>query len=112
VPWQVGNHEEEGLSRGIPSAEGGCPLPCLELLELSVLLGIFGVPQHKLIDVDEFGISLEKCNRTGGWALRVFRVRKDGHFHHGAKITVLFAIKPGDPALPLHVRGSVQHPRH
>jgi hypothetical protein len=54
-----------------------------------------------LIDVDEFGISLEKCNCTGGWALRVFRVRKDVHYHHGAKITVLFAIKPGDPALPL-----------
>jgi hypothetical protein len=29
-------------------------------------LGIFGVPQRKLIDVNEFGITLEKCNRTGG----------------------------------------------
>jgi hypothetical protein len=75
-------------------------------------LGIFGVPRRKLIDVDEFGILLEKCNPTGGWVLRVFRVRKDGHYHHGAKITVLFAIEPGDPALPPHVRGSVQRPRH
>ena len=55
-------------------------------------------------------MSLE-CNRTGGWALSVFRVRKDGHYHFGAKITVLFAIEPGDPRLPPHVRGSVQRPR-
>ncbi len=75
-------------------------------------LVIFEVPSRKLIDVDEFGITLEKCNRTGGWALKVFCVRKDGHYHHGAKVTVLFAIKPGDPRLPPHVRGSVQHPRH
>jgi hypothetical protein len=42
-------------------------------------LGIFQVPQRKLIDIDEFGIMIEKCNRTEGWALRVFWVRKDGH---------------------------------
>jgi hypothetical protein len=41
----------------------------------------------------------------------VFCVWKDGHFHLGTKITVLFAIEPGDPRLPPHVRGSVQHPR-
>jgi hypothetical protein len=58
-------------------------------------LGIFSVPQRKLIDVDEFGISLEMCNRTGGWVLRAFRVREDGHYHQGAKIIVLFAIEPG-----------------
>jgi hypothetical protein len=52
-------------------------------------LGIFKVPRQKLIDIDEFGILLEKCNHTGGWALRVFRVRKDGHYHYDAKITVL-----------------------
>jgi hypothetical protein len=62
-----------------------CPLP----------LGIFQVPRRKLINVDKFRITLEKCNRTGGWALKVFRVRKDGHYHHGSKITVLFAM-PGD----------------
>jgi hypothetical protein len=56
-----------------------------------------------LIDFDEFGVSLEKCNRTGGWAVKVLRVRKDGHYHHGAKITVIFAIEPGDPQLPPHV---------
>lgn len=74
-------------------------------------LGICGVPRRLLIDIDEFGITLEKCNRTGGWALKIFRVRKDGHYHHGAKITCLFGIEPGDPRLPPHVRGSLQLPR-
>ncbi len=73
--------------------------------------GVLGVPRRKLIDFDKFGVLLEKCNRTGGWAVKVLRVRKDGHYHHGAKITVIFAIEPGDPRLPLHVRGSVDRPR-
>jgi hypothetical protein len=45
---------------------------------------IFQVPRCKLIGIDEFGITLEKCNWTGGWALKVFRMRKDGHYHHGS----------------------------
>ena len=73
-------------------------------------LGIFQVPRRKLIDIDEFGMTMEKCNRTGGWALKVFWVRKDGHYHFGAKINVIFAIEPGDPTLPPNVRGSVQRP--
>ena len=56
-------------------------------------LGIFQVPRRKLIDVDECGIRMEKCNRMGGWARRVLRVHKDGHYHFGAEITVLIAIK-------------------
>jgi hypothetical protein len=39
-------------------------------------------------------------------------MQKDGHYHHGAKITVLFAIEPGGPRLPPHVRRSVQCPQH
>jgi hypothetical protein len=72
------------------------------------LSNFFQEPQRKLIDVDEFGITMEKCNRTSGWALKVFRVCKEGHYHFGAKITVLFAIEPGDPRLPPNVLGSVQ----
>jgi hypothetical protein len=78
-----------------------CPLP----------LGVFQVLRRMLIDVDEFGVTLEKCNRTGGWAVKVLRVRKDGHYHHGAKISVIFAIEPGDPALAPPIRGSVERPR-
>ena len=62
--------------------------------------GVFGVPRKKLIDVDEFGVTFERCNRKYGWAPKFSRVRKDGHYGHGTKITVLFAIKPGDPTLP------------
>jgi len=69
------------------------------------------VPRRRLIDVDEFGATFEKCNRTGGWAMKVMRVQKDGHCHHGIKITVIFAIEPGDPALPPHVRGRGSTPR-
>ena len=74
-------------------------------------LGVFQVPLQRLIDVDEFGVTLEKCNRTGRWAVTVHCVRKDGHYHHGIKMTLIFAIGPGDPALPAHVvRGSVECP--
>jgi hypothetical protein len=73
-------------------------------------LGVFQVPQRRLIDVDKFGVMLEKCNRTGGWAVMGHRIRKDGHYHHGIKMTIIFAIEPGDPALPAHVCGSVERP--
>jgi hypothetical protein len=69
------------------------------------------VPRRRLIDVDEFGATFERCNHMGGWDVKVLRVQKDGHYHHGIKITVIFAIKPGDPALPPHVRGSLECPR-
>ena len=74
-------------------------------------LGICGIPRRMLIDVDEFGVTIERCNRKKGWALKVFRVRKDGHYGHGQKITVLFAIEPGDPTLPPHVYDSIQWPQ-
>jgi hypothetical protein len=73
-------------------------------------LGIMDVPRYKLIDFDEFGITLEKLNRNCGWALKVHRVRKDGHYHHGAKITCLLAIEPGDPRVQAG-RGSLNNPR-
>ena len=57
--------------------------------------GIFQVPRRRLIEVDEFGATFERCNRTGGWAVKVLRVQKDGHYHHGTKITIIFAIEPG-----------------
>ncbi len=39
--------------------------------------------------------------------MKVLHVRKDGHYHHVAKIAVNFAIELGDPHLAPHVRGSV-----
>ena len=74
-------------------------------------LGVKGVPRNTLIDADEFGLTLEKCNRTGGWALMCHRVRKDGDYKRGLKITCLLAIEAGDPRLPAHMRGSIDNPR-
>jgi hypothetical protein len=42
--------------------------------------------------------------------MKVHHVRKDGHYHHGAKITVISAIKPGDPTLSLNAHGSIERP--
>ena len=73
-------------------------------------LGIFQVPLFRLIDFDEFGVTLLRCNCSFRWALKVFCVRKDGHYKVGRTITILFAIEPGDLALPPHVRGGVANP--
>ena len=60
--------------------------------------------------MDEFGIALEKCNRSFRWASKVYRVRKDGHYTWGVKLTVLVGIEPGDPALPANTPGSIERP--
>jgi hypothetical protein len=38
-------------------------------------------------------------------------MQKDGHYGHGKKITVLFAIEPGDPALAPQIYWSIEHPQ-
>jgi hypothetical protein len=43
--------------------------------------------------------------------LKVLRVQKDGHYHHGVKMTVIVAIEPGSPALPSNVCGSLECPQ-
>ena len=74
-------------------------------------IGISGVPRRKFIDVDEFGIGLERCNNKYGFALKCHRVRKTGHYTRNTKLTVLLAIEPGDHRLQNNVRGSVENPR-
>ena len=63
-------------------------------------LGAKMVPRYKLIGVDEFAITQLKCNKKKGWALMCSRVRKDGHYKAGHRITVILAIELGDPCLP------------
>ncbi len=76
------------------------------------ILGILELPtppshlwsaMEDLIDVDEFGVTLEKCNCTERWAVKVLRVWMEGHYHHSVKMTVIIAIEPRDPALPPNV---------
>ncbi len=80
------------------------------ILELSPRPGNCWNSTQDFIDVDKFGISLEKANCKFAWVPTCYQIRKDGHYQHGVRITVLFAIKPGDPALPPQIRGNIQRP--
>ncbi len=50
-----------------------------------------------------WGCDGEMQPRQGGGAVKVLCVQKDGHYYHGAKITIIFAIEPGDAGLAPHV---------
>lgn len=73
-------------------------------------LGVRTIERKRLIDVDEFGVELNQCNRTKGWAINFFRVRVPGHYTRTQKLTVLIGIEPGDNNLPANEDGSIQHP--
>lgn len=74
-------------------------------------LGVVGTPRRKFIDVDEFGVALDRMNRNSGRAHMSLRVRKPGFYTRNTKLTVLVAIEPGDHRLPDGVRGSRSEPR-
>jgi len=74
-------------------------------------LGIVTVERRTMIDADEFAMEMNKCNSKRGYSLSCFRVRSPGHYERTQKLTVLFAIEPGDSRLPPHVRGSIYNPR-
>mmetsp|Transcript_40189 Transcript_40189/g.45907 ORF Transcript_40189/g.45907 Transcript_40189/m.45907 type:complete len:221 (-) Transcript_40189:115-777(-) len=74
-------------------------------------LCVVTIPRRQYIDVDEFGIEMNACNSKYGFALSCFRVRKPGHYARGQKLTVLFAIEPGDPRLAPNISGSIENPR-
>ena len=71
-------------------------------------LGVLNVPRYKFIDVNEFAICLEKCNRSKAWSLTCHRVRIDGHYKVGSSLTVLLAIEPRDLLVPAGLPGSLQ----
>ena len=74
-------------------------------------LGKVGIPRRKFIDVDEFGIEHKRLNRTKGWAMSCYRVRTVGNYTKETKLTVIFAIEPGDHRLPPNQEGSIQRLR-
>ena len=51
-------------------------------------LGVVSVERRRFINVDEFGVCLNKCNRKRGYAVSFYRVRKSGHYVRTAKLTV------------------------
>jgi hypothetical protein len=70
-------------------------------------LGLVAVLLRKLIDFDESEATFKKCNCMGGWTVKVLHIQNNGHYNHGTMVTLIIAIKPGDPALPPHVQGSL-----
>ena len=64
-----------------------------------------------MMDVDEFGMSMNRCESKRGYSLSCFRVCKPGHYERTQKLTVLFAIEPSDHRLPVHARGGIWNPR-
>ena len=68
------HNKKEGFYRRLPDATAGHSVSSVGILELPPPLGIFQVPRRSLIDVDEFGATFERCNRTGGWAVKLLRV--------------------------------------
>ena len=53
---------------------------------------MIGTPRAFLIDIDEAGIWLEKCNRKRGKAFTGVRVREPGPYGHGDKWTLILGI--------------------
>ena len=74
-------------------------------------LGVRGVHRYKLLDWDEFGVAMENMATKYGHSHTSIRIRKPGHYCRNTKLTVLFAIEPGDPSLPPQMEGSIQKPR-
>jgi hypothetical protein len=109
--------KELDYSRKISSTEAYQAFTPINMLKCDLFfsqpppLGIVTVPRRKFIDVDEFGIALERCNNKYGYSLRLYRIRKPGHYTRNQKLTVLLAIEPGDPRLPNNMPGSVAMPR-
>ena len=74
-------------------------------------LGVVSIERRRFIDVDKFGMCLNKCNRKRGYSVSFFRLRKPGHYARTAKLTVLLGIEPGDPQIPDHMDGILERTR-
>ena len=57
-------------------------------------LGVVGTPRARLCDVDEFGLWLEKCNRSYGKSPRGLSCSEPGKYGHGDKFSVILAVMP------------------
>jgi hypothetical protein len=74
-------------------------------------LGVYGVHRFMFVDFDEFGVAMEKLAAKHGHSHTSIRIRKPGHYCKSTKLTVLYAIEPGDPRVPPNVDGSIENPR-
>ena len=74
-------------------------------------LGVVGTHRRQFIDVDEFGVALQRVNTGMGRAHISLGVRKPGHCCRNMKSTALVAVKPGDNHISDGLRGSIANPR-
>ena len=73
-------------------------------------VGVVGVRRRQMINVDEFGMELNRTNRKYGWSINFIRIRTCGHYQRTTKLTVLLGIEAGDERLPAHQTGSIENP--
>jgi len=73
-------------------------------------LGIISIWIYQLIDFDEFGIGMEQVETSNGRSHCSIRVRRIGHYMHGAKLSIIMAIEPGDLHIAPHLDGSRERP--
>eukprot|EP00536_Pseudo-nitzschia_multiseries_P013304 jgi/Psemu1/34767/gm1.34767_g len=73
-------------------------------------IGVVGIPRKYFTDVDEFAMEAKWLNRPNSWAICFRQVRTVGNYEKGQKLTVMIAVEPGDPELPVDVTGSITWP--
>eukprot|EP00536_Pseudo-nitzschia_multiseries_P007271 jgi/Psemu1/17435/gm1.17435_g len=73
-------------------------------------IGVIGIPWKHFIDVDEFAMEAKWLNKSNSCAICFRRVRTVGNYEKGQKLTVMIAVEPGDPELPVDVTGSIARP--
>ena len=75
-------------------------------------IGIRDIPFYRMIDMDEAKFCLDGIESKYGRALTCVRVIDTTHHKRGNRgITLILAIKTGNPNLPPHIYGSIQNPR-
>lgn len=57
-------------------------------------VGVAGTARAALIDVDEFAVTVDKCNARRGKAGRGIRVRQRGHYEKGDHYTGIIGVSP------------------
>ena len=63
-----------------------------------------------MIDLDGFGVELNRKNWKYGWLVKFIRIRTCGHYQRTTKLTVLIGIEAGDGRLPANQTGGIENP--
>ena len=73
-------------------------------------VGVIGVRRRQMIDVDEFGMELNRTNRKYGWSIKSIRIKTCGHYQRTTKLMVLLGIEAGNDQLPAHQTENLKNP--